>query len=68
MRLENGGSLDLWTKMQMTTPKEIIPSPSATSIGPYTKLFVHVPGSSLGKKIILPSMSRKLFLRTIKNY
>ena len=59
MRLENGGSLDLWTKMQMTTPKEIIPSPSATSMGPYTRLFVQVPGSSLGEEVMLTRKSLK---------
>ena len=55
MRLENGGSLDLWTKMQIPAPSDIMLNPSATRIGPYTRLFVQVRGSSLAQKTIFYS-------------
>ena len=34
----------------MATPTPIIPNPTTTNIGPYTRLLVHVSGSSLLKK------------------
>ena len=51
MRLEKGSSLLVRAKTQMATPTPIIPKPTTTNIGPYTRLLVHVSGSSLLKEV-----------------